>query len=324
MNYLITGGCGFIGTNLIHALLRDGVESIKVVDDLSVGKREYLERMVGDNIEKVELVVGDICDRDLAQTASKDIDVVIHLAAQTGVIPSIENPWLDMKLNVIGTLNYLEAARKNGIKKFVFASSSAPLGEQKPPINEEKVPRPLSPYGAAKLAGEGYCSAYYSSFGVNTVALRFSNVYGPGSYHKGSVVAAFFKMVLKGEPLIIYGDGNQTRDFLYTDDISRAIMKASKSNVGGEVFQIASGTETTINDLASMIKEITKKDVSGPIKVIHEKERKGEIIRSYSDIEKAKRILGYTPEMPLENGLEKTWEWFKQHYKLKQDDRRIT
>lgn len=310
MKYLITGGCGFIGTNLVDFLLKEGAESIKVIDNLSVGKKEHLDSVVEKRGGNVVLVEGDIRDRDTAIEVTKNIDVIIHLAAQTGVIPSIENPRLDMELNVMGTLNYLEAARMNGAKKFIFASSSAPLGEQEPPVDEKKVPRPASPYGAAKLAGEGYCSAYYHSHGLETISLRFSNVYGPGSYHKGSVVAAFFKMILKGEPLIIYGDGNQTRDFLYIDDLCQAIMKASKSNVGGEVFQIASGAETTINDLVGMIKEIVKKDVPVPIEIIRKEKRKGEIIRNYSDIEKAKKILGYLPERPLEEGLERTWKWF--------------
>ena len=192
MNCLVTGGCGFIGVNLIYQLLCTASNRVRVIDNLSVGKREDMER-VGEFIElmeseiedfpahKLELVVGDIRDEDLAVKACRGMDAVVHLAANTGVIPSIEDPRGDCTTNVLGTLNCLEAARKNGVKRFVFASSGAPLGEQEPPIHEGMVPRPISPYGASKLCGKAYCSAFHGSFGVETVALRFGNVYGPYS-----------------------------------------------------------------------------------------------------------------------------------------------
>src|SRR5574340_1222907 len=203
--WLITGGCGFIGTSLIAYLLKEKPEvKIRVLDNLSVGTKDDLTE-VCNFIETtqtqsssliaqstpIELVVGDVRDYNTCLKCCEDIDIVVHLAANTGVAPSVENPRYDMEVNVIGTFNMLEATRRSKIKKFIFASSGAPLGEIEPPINEEKAPKPVSPYGASKLAGEGYCSTYYRTFGVQTVALRFGNVYGPGSGHKSSVVARF-------------------------------------------------------------------------------------------------------------------------------------
>jgi UDP-glucose 4-epimerase len=220
-NVLITGGCGFIGRNLIRMLLERG-DSIRVLDNLSVGTRDELA-LVANIIEcngwqaggNVSLCVGDIRDRHACMQAAEGADAVVHLAAQSGVLPSIENPVFDCETNVLGIVNMLEACKEKGAGHFVFASSSAPLGETVPPIHEEMVAKPLSPYGASKLAGEGYCSAYSSSFDIKTSVLRFSNVYGPDSGHKGSVVALFFRRALEGKPLIVYGSGGQTRDFIY-------------------------------------------------------------------------------------------------------------
>jgi UDP-glucose 4-epimerase len=239
------------------------------------------------------------------------MDVIIHLAANTGVPVSVEHPRLDMECNVNGTFNMLEGARAHHVKRFVFASSGAPAGEVEPPIHEEIAPKPVPPYGASKLAGEAYCSAYYRTFGVNTVALRFGNVYGPYSKHKSSVVAKFFKRALSGQPLEIYGDGNQTRDFIYIDDLIQAILLSAKANkIGGEVFQIATFKETTVNEIAQKIKEIVEQKRRIKVKIIHTKPRVGDVKRNYSDISKAKKLLGYSPKYSLENGLLKTFEYF--------------
>jgi len=286
----VTGGCGLIGVNLIARLVGHTACKIRVVDNLSVGTREDLEQiqrsprlytLAGDPVQLgrevtpvehparepgstgqrgqrsesgqtgIELVVGDVRDAELTIKVCRGIDAVVHLAASTGVIPSVEDPRSDCTANIIGTFNYLETARLNKIKRFVFASSGAPLGEQQPPIHEEMVPRPISPYGASKLCGEAYCSAYHRSFGLDTVALRFGNVYGPRSTHKGSVVAKFIRHIFAGKPLPIYGDGNQTRDFIYVDDIVDAILLAlEKPKVGGEVFQIATHQEYTVAEVA--------------------------------------------------------------------------
>jgi len=201
--YLVTGGCGFIGPALIARLLDDAGNVVRVIDDLSAGRVENLRRVA--EIEtvaarelrplrrRIQLAVGDIADAELAEAACRGMDVVIHLAANTGVAPSIADPRADCLANVIGTFNYLEGARAAGVRRFVFASSGATVGECEPPIHELVPARPVSPYGASKLAGEAYCSAYARTFGLATVALRFGNVYGPGSEHKESVVAKFIR-----------------------------------------------------------------------------------------------------------------------------------
>lgn len=323
MNYLLTGGCGFIGANLVRRLLeaKKGFR-LRVVDNLSVGTREALAA-VGEFVEagqrdlnekpsnQLELVIADIRDGELAKRACKGVDMIVHLAANTGVIPSIEDPRSDCLTNVIGTLNYLEAARLNGVKRFVFASSGAPLGEQLPPIHEEMVPRPISPYGASKLCGEAYCSAFCGSYGLETVALRFGNVYGPYSSHKGSVVAKFIKHILASEPLPIYGDGNQTRDFVYAEDLLDAIVLAiEKPGVGGHVFQIATHREHTVGEVAEELNCLAKKYLGRTSPMIYEKERKGEVRRNFSDITKARKMLGFEPKYDLKQGLEKTFLWF--------------
>lgn len=237
---LVTGGCGFIGANLVPALLKRSTQ-VRVLDNLSTGLREDVESL------GVELQLGDIRDEAAVARAMECVEEVVHLAAHTRVVDSIENPLFDFESNARGTLNLLLAARKVGVRKFVMASTrGAILGEKEPPVNEEMVAQPLSPYGASKLAGEGYCSAFHGSYGMGTVALRFSNVYGPFSYHKASVVAAFFKRMLQGESLIIYGDGQQTRDFLYAEDLVEGILTALNRSRGGEVYHLASGQETSV------------------------------------------------------------------------------
>jgi len=318
---LITGGCGFIGRNLIRKLLQRG-DRVRVLDNLSVGSRAELESVAAvqpdpawpEDSEHIALVVGDIRKKQDCLKAADRSDAVVHLAAQCGVIPSIENPLFDCETNVLGMVNVLQAAVESRAGQFVMASSSAPLGETTPPIHEEMVPKPLSPYGASKLAGEGYCSAYASSFELNTAVLRFSNVYGPGSGHKGSVVALFFKRALEGLPLIVYGSGNQTRDFIFIDDLCDAILGALDSDVGGEIFQIATFKENTVNRIAELVKMLVERDTDLSVEVIYEEERKGEVIRSYSDISKAMKMIGYHPQYDLEEGMEKTWAWFQSHY----------
>jgi UDP-glucose 4-epimerase len=209
---------------------------------------------------------------------------------------------------VVGTKNVLQACRGAGVQKLVFASTGgAILGDQKPPTHEEMVPRPISPYGAGKLAGEAYCSAFAGSFGLNTVALRFSNVYGPFSYHKGSVVAQFFRNLIQGKPLIVYGDGSQTRDYVFVEDLIEAVLLAEQIDTPGDVFQIASGRETSLNELIALIRKVVSdRDLS----IFYEPARRGEVLRNYARIEKARNSLGYEPRMPLEEGLRRTWQWF--------------
>lgn len=332
--WLITGGCGFIGTRLIRKLVTAGDRvAIRVVDNLSVGTREdlssvcrceeisvaALERLTAaENLSdsgdpSVQLIVGEIRDDELALKVARDVDIIVHLAANTGVAPSVEDPRQDFMANVLGTLNYLEAARHNHVKRFVFASSGAPVGECTPPIHEELAPHPVSPYGAGKLSGEGYCSAYWRTYGVETVSLRFGNVYGPGSGHKNSVVAKFIRQAFHGETLEIYGSGEQTRDFIYIDDLVRAICSAAAvEGIGGETFQIATHSETAVNELRERLSDILKGHpaLQRPVQVCYGDVRRGDVMRNYSDTSKARKVLGWQAEVPLEKGLEKTVQWF--------------
>ena len=321
-NIVITGGCGFIGVNLVRYLLKlEENIRIRIVDNFSVGRPEDLGRVC--SIKRLEanqlngwqdgvsLIEGDILDEGLAEKICQGADGVVHLAANTGVIPSIENPRMDCLVNVLGTFTYLDACRKRSVSRFVLASSGAPLGEKIPPIHEEMVARPISPYGASKLCGEAYCSAFYGSYNLQTVCLRFGNVYGPYSTHKGSVVAKFIKQILSNENLVIYGDGGQTRDFIYIDDLCEAVWASlTLAGVGGEVFQIATHKEHTVSELAEQLNNLALKYLGKSSRVEHEAERKGEVRRNFSDISKAQRMLNWEPKWSLEDGLRATVEWF--------------
>lgn len=322
MNIVITGGCGFIGINLVHYLLNNLSDiSVRIVDNFHVGTPEDLKG-VCDYFEVentdwtkwdkgIGLIKGDILDNKLAADICKGADVVVHLAANTGVIPSIEDPRMDNKINVEGVFNYLDSCRINKVKSFIFASSGAPLGDKTPPIHENMVARPISPYGASKLCGEAYASAYHGSFGVDTVCLRFGNVYGPRSMHKGSVVALFIKQIKNGEDLTIFGDGGQTRDFIYIEDLCKAIVAGfTTPGVGGEVFQIATHMEHTVGEVADILNDLGLKYFNKQSKIVFADTRKGEVLRNYSDISKAEKILGWSPVMPLKDGLEETVKWF--------------
>jgi len=324
--WLITGGCGFIGTSLIKYLIKHGVKNIRIVDNLSVGALHDL-RMVSsfeeksveglnDGPEGVEFIRADITDRDLALNVSKGCNIIVHLAANTGVLPSVDAPRQDMHTNVVGTFNYLEAARVNKIHSFIFASSGAPLGSAPCPVHEEIAPHPISPYGASKLAGEGYCSAYKNSYNINTVVLRFSNVYGPGSANKNSLVAKFIKNILNGESIEIYGNGNQTRDFIYIDDLIRAItMSATKQNIGGEIFQISSGRETSVLEVSNIILDIMKNFGFQNLNKYNTPSREGDVLRNYANNDKAGRLLNWRPEIDLRQGLIYTANYFMKDKK---------
>jgi UDP-glucose 4-epimerase len=305
---LVTGGAGFIGANLARMLLNLGYV-VMVIDNLAVGRRGYLDTL------PVELIEGDVLDYALVEKAVGACDAVVHLAAETGVPDSLAHPKQNCLVNVIGTLNLLEACRirqeKEGksLARFVFASSNAPLGGQDPPAAEHKAPRPLSPYGASKLAGEGYCSAYHGSWGLGTVALRFANVYGPFSAHKKSVVANFLLNLLTSRTITIQGDGQQTRDFIYVEDLCRAIVTALESRVSGEIFQIATGVETSILELAHLLEEV----VGVEVQAITTEGRRGDIQKNYATIEKARAMLGWAPRVSLREGLAHTWQWFQRN-----------
>jgi UDP-glucose 4-epimerase len=300
---LITGGCGFIGINLIALLQQETSHHVIVIDNLSLGKREYLEKF------EVEFIEGDIRDKPLINRVMRKIDAVIHLAADTRVIDSIAQPEFNFDVNVNGTYNLLSAAREAGVNNFIFASTGgAIIGDAEPPVHEGMVPRPISPYGASKLCGEAYCSAFAGSYGMKTISLRFSNVYGPYSYHKGSVVATFFKRILRNEPLTVYGDGNQTRDFIFSRDLCAAIVNALEVKEGGEVYQLGSGIPTSINQLISEIKGVVGPNYD--LEVQYENFRTGEVKFNYAKIDKALRDLNFSLGVSLTQGLTHSWGWF--------------
>ncbi len=311
---LIVGGCGFIGTNLITLLNRSGFHNITVFDNESVGKREYLA-----DLKVSRFIHGDVRNRKAVNAAIKGHHAVILLAAQTNVIKSIEDPAHDFDINIQGGLNLLQASAKNKIDRFVFASSAAPVGMQPPPMREDLAPCPASPYGASKLAMEGYCSAFYHSYGLKTIALRFSNCYGPGSKNKSSVVAHFMKKVLDREPLVVYGDGEQTRDFVYVDDLCEAIRLALGSPIKnqpeektfGQVYQIATGVETPLKTLNALLTDLVTSTSDMTVDIRYEAARAGEIIRNYADPSRFKSVFGFDPQVSLADGMERTWNYFR-------------
>jgi UDP-glucose 4-epimerase len=299
---LVTGGAGFIGVNLAPVLAAQGFTT-RCYDNFSTGSRADAERAGYD-----EVVEGDILDAGPFTEAVRGCRYVVHLAAQSGVPTSVADPVNDCELNVRGTLNALMAAREADVEGFVFASSNAPLGDIEPPAHEGIVPRPKSPYGASKLAGEAYCSAFAGSFGVPTIALRFANVYGPYSYHKGSVVASFCKAAMAGKPLVIYGDGKATRDYVFVEDLCRGIAGAMTCGAQGAVAHLGSGVQTTVLEVARLLTE----RFSGDLAVEHQAERVGDVQRSGADISGARKLFGFDPTVALPEGLDRTVAWFEQ------------
>jgi UDP-glucose 4-epimerase len=300
-NALITGGAGFIGRHLADHLAGHGDTAVTVIDNESLGSREHLD------LDKVRFIRGDLRNRDELRAALEGQDVVIHLAADTRVIESIADPQHNFESNVVGTFNLLELSRELGVKRIVAASTGgAILGDAEPPVHEEMAPMPTSPYGASKLMLEGYLSAYASSYALSTCALRFSNIYGPRSFHKGSVVAHFFKQVIAGERPTVYGDGSQTRDYLYVGDLVEAIRQAMLSDVTGP-YQLGSGRGTTLNELLEAMRKVT----GLPIEVDYVDFRAGEVRDTWCQVDKARAGFGYHPDTPLEEGLRLTWDWFR-------------
>lgn len=300
-NVLITGGAGFIGRHLADYLLGRGDYAVTVLDNESLGDRKHLD------LDRVRFLHGDLRDTDDLRKALDGQDAVVHLAADTRVMDSIEDPANNFDNNVVGSFNLLQLSRELGVGRVVAASTGgAILGDVTPPVHERMAPRPTSPYGASKLMLEGYLSAYSASYGLSGCALRFSNIYGPRSFHKGSVVAHFFKRMLAGEPLVVYGDGSQARDFLYVGDLVEAIRAAVESDVQG-AYQLGSGRPTTVNELLEVMRSVTGRDLD----VVYEDFRPGEVRDTWCEIEKARRGFGFAPATPLEEGLRQTWEWFR-------------
>jgi len=301
LKVLITGGSGFIGSHLVDHLLKAGCETV-VFDNFFSGKIENIRRHM--NNKSFHLIKGDVRSSEDVKKAIEGVNVVYHLAAIVNVPLSIENPLLADEVNVKGTLNMLEACINHDIQRFVYLSTCAVYGEARYlPIDEEHPTNPLSPYGASKLAAEHYCKVFHRIYGLQTVCLRFFNVYGPrqpsGLY--GGVITTFLESLKMGEPLVICGDGNQTRDFLYVADAAKACMVALLCrSCSGKVFNIGTGTQTSINELARILIELVGKPKG---KVIHAEERKGDIRESYANIGKAEKELGFKPELSIFEGL---------------------
>lgn len=287
----VTGGCGFIGANLVRLLLDRGF-SVKVLDNLSAGKKENLPAYA-------DLIVGDIRDPKAVQDTVRRANAVVHLAARTSVMDSVADPETCFEVNVRGTLNLLEAAVRSRVQSLVFASSNAALGEQPAPVHEAMAPRPSSPYGASKLAGEALCSAFSNSYGLKTTSLRFANVYGPYSSHKTSVVAKFVRQLREGKKLTVYGDGTQTRDFIHVYDVCEAIYLALREPKATGLYQIGSGVPTSVLSLIKMILEIAGHTAD----IEYLPPRAGEIRHSYALIDRARAELGFQPRICLREGL---------------------
>ena len=302
MKTLITGGAGFIGSHLVDKLIQKGNKVI-VIDNLSTGKKENLN-------PKVKFYKIDICSPKISQIFKiEQPEIVFHFAAQISVKKSIEDPIEDAKINILGTLNVLENCKKYKVKKIIFASSIGVYGESKNlPVKENHSLNPLTPYPIAKLTIEKYLN-YYKNQGLDFVSLRYANIYGPrqnSEMGEGGVVAIFINKILKEEKPIIFGSGNQTRDFLYVDNAVEAAILAIKAKPGS-IYNVGSNKETSIKNLLKIISKILNKK----IEPIFQPFQQGEVIRSRVDYSKIKKELGWQPKYNLEKGLRKTIEWFK-------------
>jgi len=295
-NILITGGCGFIGSNIARELSKDN--DVKIIDDLSSGRLENIEIFK----EKVNFVKLDQRDDDLIKEF-EGVDIVFHLGANVFINRSVTDPIFDANINIIGTLNVLEACRKRDVKRLVFSSSSSVYGDPVSiPITEEHVKNPKSPYAVGKRAGEYYCKLYHELYGLETVSLRYFNVFGPNQRADdpySGVIAIFTTNALEGRPLTIYGDGEQTRDFVNVKDVVKAnIAAAISSRAVGEKINIGTGKTLTINHLVNTVKELV-----GEVEIGYEEPRVGDILDSIADISKAREMLGFDPGVSFEEGM---------------------
>jgi len=305
--YLVTGGAGFIGSHIVDELVEKGVR-VRVLDNLITGTLENLQR----RMEKIEFIEGDIRDVATVKRAMNGVDVVLHQAAMVSVPLSIDKPKETTECNLNGTLHLLMAAREAGVRRFVYASSCAVYGNDPIlPKVEDQPPAPLSAYAASKLAAEYYCQVYHRVYGLETVCLRYFNVFGPRQdplSPYAAVIPKFITLALAKKPLVVYGDGEQGRDFSFVENVVQANLLACNT-VGavGETFNIGCGEEMSINQLVEKLKEIIKTDIN----VRYSDPNTGDIKHSVASIEKAQRLLGYTPTTTLIDGLHRTIEWYK-------------
>jgi UDP-glucose 4-epimerase len=301
---LVTGGAGFVGATLVRRLVESGYR-VRVLDNLSSGDEAHLAGV------DAELVKGDIRDTDALDDALGGIDAVIHLAAAGSVVGSIADPAGNFEANVVGTFRVLDAARRAGVARTVQASTGGALiGDATPPVNEESLPKPLSPYGASKLAGEGYAHAFAKTYGLRTVAVRFGNVYGPWCARKRGVLNVYFESLHNGVPLIIYGDGTASRDYVHVSDIAAALQLALENPdvPGGTVLHAASGVETPLTTLADLCRRAA--GLPGhPVEF--RPARPGEVGRNFASYDLAHELLGFSPTVRIEDGIPALWQWFK-------------
>lgn len=312
-NFLVTGGAGFIGSNLTQALLDEG-HSVRVVDNFSTGRRENLSDLAG----RTDLLEGDLFHLETARAAVRDMEFVLHHAALPSVPRSVDNPIESNEAGVTATLNLLVASRDAGVKRLVFASSSSIYGNQdetKAKV-ESMLPAPISPYGVSKLAAESYCRVFWHAYGFEAVALRYFNVFGPRqnpASEYAAVIPRFITALLRGAPPTVYGNGEQTRDFTYIGNVVKGnllAISAPSERVAGQVFNMAAGGETSLNQLIEILQELTGATVAPS----YEPARAGDILHSRSDISKAREQLGYEPPVSLIDGLRDTVEWYRQNH----------
>jgi len=305
---LVTGGAGFIGSNLVSLLLKNNY-SVCVLDDLSTGYKKNLNEL------DIRFLQGDICDAALAEEAAKEVDVIFHLAASVGRQKSLNNPRRDSEVNLIGTTNILEAARKSGVKRVVYTSSAAIFGELLTmPIGEDRPINPDSPYGVSKLAGEKQALCYSSLYDMQVVCLRYFNVFGINQRFDayGNVIPIFAKRLHNRQPITIFGDGEQTRDFVNVKDVAMANFLSATVAPRSGVYNIGSGTNITINALAKMMKEISGIDI--PIEYVPK--RPADVMHCRAEISKAQSDLGFQPDTDIKKGLVEYLNWFMEDIKI--------
>lgn len=307
MKYLVTGGAGFIGSNIAEELIKRG-EEVRVLDNFSTGKRENLSEFGKD----IELFEGDVRSYHIVQAAVKGVDVILHQAALPSVPRSIKDPITTNEVNIGGTLNMLDAAVKEGVKRFVFASSSSVYGDNPElPKHEGMTPSPLSPYAVSKLAGENYCRVFSNLNGIETVCLRYFNVFGPRqdpNSQYSAVIPKFIKAIMNGERPVIYGDGTQSRDFTYVTNVIEANVLASTKPLESKstTLNCACNEQITLNNLVESINRIAGTE----IEPVYVEKRKGEVQHSYARIEKAISTIGYNPKINFQKGLKGTFNYF--------------
>ncbi|MFB0525071.1 MAG: SDR family oxidoreductase [Phycisphaerae bacterium] len=307
--FLVTGGAGFIGSNICRKLVSDGC-FVRVVDNLLTGKKNNL----ADIMDKIEFIEADMGEAEVAHSAMKDIDVVLHQGALPSVPRSVDDPAAAHKHNVDATFTLLLAARDAGIKRFVYASSSSAYGDTPTlPKVETMSPAPLSPYAVGKLAGEYYCSVFYEVFGLETISLRYFNVFGPyqdPTSQYAAAIPAFVTAILKDKPPTVYGDGEQSRDFTYVDNVVEANLLAARAKqTKGEVLNIACGEAVTVNEIIDMINDLLGKN----IKPIYTDPRPGDVKHSLAGITAAEKLLGFKPTVPFHKGLQKAIDWYREN-----------